>query len=374
MYTYFVILGKIYFKNTLYRKEKVVTRQEKNKIHNLICTYSDYNVKMNEIGKKKGQVVTMSKFLKVIVNLFLVFAILVAGAILVPPIIGVSTTMIDSASMDTNLPVGSITYSQNESVTNIVAGDTLLIERDNRVYVYVVESADAVTGKFVVVDEVGDQTEPEEITLRNEALKVVLTVPLIGYIMVAMHSVEGLIIIGLVVLFVIILFILSELWKKSDEDDEEDNEEEDFREELLGDDTAAKEADLTDTQMSEGLELFEEESVQTDVPEETEKIEISEEMEEAAGESVSDELAQSVEEAVESEEVSDEQALEEESEEPDVQEDAVEEEPEQENTFVKVPRQTLEEILKKAENTGDKPEVIPYDSFGITVVDFTKCI
>lgn len=311
----------------------------------------------------------MSKLLKVIVNLFLVFAILVAGAILVPPILGVSTTMIDSASMDTNLPVGSITYSQNVPVSSIVSGDKILVEKDKSVYVYVVESADAVTGKFTVLDETSHQTETQEHTLRNEALKVVVTVPLIGYLMVAMHSVEGLIIIGLVVLFVIILFILSELWKKTDDEDEEEGDAEEEKATEEGNAVAAAE---------EVAEAPEAEPTATGNTEE--KLDVSVE------ELTSDELAQAITETMEGAESAEEEPEAEafgeelEQEEEPVQEEmeeVVEEElPEEEEltTFAKVPRPTLDEIIVKAETAGDRPNIISYETFGITVVDYSDCI
>lgn len=314
----------------------------------------------------------MSKLLKVIVNLFLVFAILVAGAILVPPILGVSTTMIDSASMDTNLPVGSITYSQNVSVSSIVSGDKILVEKDKSVYVYVVESADAVTGKFTVSDETSHQTETQEHTLRNEALKVVVTVPLIGYLMVAMHSVEGLIIIGLVVLFVIILFILSELWKKTDDEDEEEGEAEEEKATEEGNAVAAAE---------EVAEAPEAEPTATGNTEE--KLDVSVE---AVEELTSDELAQAITETMEGAESAEEEPEAEafgeelEQEEEPVQEEmeeVVEKElPEEEEltTFAKVPRPTLDEIIVKAETAGDRPNIISYETFGITVVDYSDCI
>lgn len=320
----------------------------------------------------------MSKFLKVIVNLFLVFAILVAGAILVPPILGVSTTMIDSASLDTNLPVGSITYSESTSVSDIAVGDKILIEGDNSVYVYVVESADAVTGKFTVSDETGHKTEAEEHTLRNEALKVVLTVPFIGYLMIAMHSMEGLIIIGLVVLFVIILFILSELWKKSDDDEDEEDEDEAAADETVQ--TAVNEvAEGTEAVDSEEKSEAEEADAKSS---ETAASEISTEA------LTSDELAQAIAEALEGEEATDEmdmltEEVEEELEDLEELQEEVSEEPEEEEelpqeeaepTFVKVARPTLDEIIVKAETSGDKPEIISYDAFGITVVDYSDCI
>lgn len=314
----------------------------------------------------------MSKFLKVIVNLFLVFAILVAGAILVPPILGVSTTMIDSASMDTNLPVGSITYSQNVSVSSVVSGDKILIEKDNSVYVYVVESADAVAGKFTVLDETSHQTETQEHTLRNEALKVVVTVPLIGYLMVAMHSVEGLIIIGLVVLFVIILFILSELWKKTDDEDEdvEDAEEEKAAEEVEMVAAAEETEEVPEAKLAEpeiGEEVLE-------ASEEAVEELTSEELAQAIAETM--EGTESVEEEPEAEVFEGELEQEKESVQKEIEEVVEEEIPKEEEptTFIKVPRPTLDEIIVKAETAGDRPEIVAYDAFGITVVDYSDCI
>ena len=49
----------------------------------------------------------MSKFLKLLVNLFLVLAILITGAIFLPPVLGVNTTVVDSETMDTNLEMRS---------------------------------------------------------------------------------------------------------------------------------------------------------------------------------------------------------------------------------------------------------------------------
>ncbi len=68
----------------------------------------------------------MSKFLKFIVNLFLAVAILTAAAILIPPVLGVNTTIVDSAGMDTNLPLGSVTYSVDIPVTRLQKGDEIL--------------------------------------------------------------------------------------------------------------------------------------------------------------------------------------------------------------------------------------------------------
>lgn len=293
----------------------------------------------------------MSKFLKVIVNLFLVCAILIAGAILVPPLLGVSTTMVDSSSMDTNLPIGSVTYSQDVSVADISVGDKILVESDTKAYAYIVESADAGAGNYIVTDATNPQADPEEVTLRNIALKIVITVPLIGYIMIAMRSVEGLIIIGLVVLFVIILFILSELWKKTDEDDEdeeEDDEDEEPEEEVVRIARPEKQhttyaeptAELTNDELARSI-------AEIHNRKEEERVEVA---------------------AAEPETVQQEAPVQEELDLSEAEVSAADDR----NSFVPVARLSKEEILKKAKAAGDDPEVIEYDNFGITIIDFSE--
>ena len=166
----------------------------------------------------------MSKFLKFIVNLFLALAIIVTAGIIVPPLLGVNTTIVDTAGMDTNLALGSVTYSRDKAVLNLEQGDEILKESGSSTYAYIIQEGDTTSGEFKVVSATEPDASPETIILRNTVSEVVLTVPYIGFVVVAMQSLEGRIIIALVILFIIILFILSELWKKKD--DEEDDEEE----------------------------------------------------------------------------------------------------------------------------------------------------
>ncbi|MBQ3405855.1 MAG: hypothetical protein IJH11_01265, partial [Lachnospiraceae bacterium] len=87
----------------------------------------------------------MSKFLKFIVNLFLTLAIVVTAGIIVPPLLGVNTTIVDTAGMDTNLPLGSVTYSRDKAVMELVAGDEILKESGSATYAYIVQEGDAAT-------------------------------------------------------------------------------------------------------------------------------------------------------------------------------------------------------------------------------------
>lgn len=163
----------------------------------------------------------MSKVLKTIVNVILFCVIVVAAGLLIPPFAGITTVMVDDVDMQTNLPQGSVAYAVEKDRSELKQGDKVLISQEGRQYVYVVDSID---GSGVVLDDQlstdGGTTQQE---LGSTVQKVMLVVPVIGYVSMALRSTEGLIIVGLAVVFVIILFILAEVWKK-DDDEEEENE------------------------------------------------------------------------------------------------------------------------------------------------------
>lgn len=169
----------------------------------------------------------MWKVLKTIVNVILFCAIVVAAGLLIPPFAGITTVMVDDVDMQTNLPQGSVAYAVEKDRSELKQGDKVLISQEGRQYVYVVDSID---GSSVVLDDQlstdGGTTQQE---LGSTVQKVMLVVPVIGYVSMALRSTEGLIIVGLAVVFVIILFILAEVWKK-DDDEEEDEEDEDGQE------------------------------------------------------------------------------------------------------------------------------------------------
>ena len=169
----------------------------------------------------------MSKVLKTIVNVILFCVIVVAAGLLIPPFAGITTVMVDDVDMQTNLPQGSVAYAVEKDRSELKQGDKVLISQEGRQYVYVVDSID---GSSVVLDDQlstdGGTTQQE---LGSTVQKVMLVVPVIGYVSMALRSTEGLIIVGLAVVFVIILFILAEVWKK-DDDEEEDEENEDAQE------------------------------------------------------------------------------------------------------------------------------------------------
>lgn len=73
-----------------------------------------------------------------------------------------------------------------------------------------------------MIDTTTSAQQEYTVSVKNWVPKIVVTIPFVGYLLVATESIEGLIILGLVILFLIILYVIAELWKKEPEDEYED--------------------------------------------------------------------------------------------------------------------------------------------------------
>ncbi len=159
----------------------------------------------------------MSGFLKFIVHLIVFLSIISVLALAVPPFVGISTITIDDADMETNLPLGSVTYGKTITGSDVRIGDSIVVQEGTQVYRYRVQEIDLDNSMYTVVDTSKDPN-PKAITLRGNVTRVTITIGYIGYLLMAIQSREGLIVIGLGILFLIILFTLAEIWGKDRED------------------------------------------------------------------------------------------------------------------------------------------------------------
>lgn len=349
----------------------------------------------------------MSKLLKVIVNTLLLLAILSAGALVIPPFAGI-TTLVSDGMGNTNISRGAVTYAKKTDTSSVAAGDKILVDDNSGKYIYTIQSLDIAAGTASVKNVIsGDTTE---ITVRATVSKVIVTIPVIGFLSMAAQSREGIMIIGLAILFLVILFILSEVWKRDEEEDEEEDEDEDDEkasEELRSRKKAALEEKKKreEQEMTEQLraadqktaeeekqdefeipDLEEEETEQVsfhtvdlqnlvrgeeteEIPEAVEETEI---VEEAAAEETAEEVTEETEEteSAEPETVEEIEEFEETIEEP-------EEEPEPEPSEpieLAMPVYTAEELLQKAHAAGDDPKVIEDPATGITILDYSDIL
>lgn len=354
----------------------------------------------------------MSKLLKVIVNTLLLLAILSAGALVIPPFAGI-TTLVSDGMGNTNISRGAVTYAKKTDTSSVATGDKILVDDNSGKYIYTIQSLDTAAGTASVKNVIsGDTTE---ITVRATVSKVIITIPVIGFLSMAAQSREGIMIIGFAILFLVILFILSEVWKRDEEEDEEEEEEDEDEDE---DDEKAseelrsrKKAALVEKKKREEQEMTEqlraadqktaeeEKQDEFEIPdleeegteqvsfhtvdlqnlvrgEETEEIpeavEETEIVEEAAAEETAEEVTEETEEteSTEPETVEEIEEFEETIEEP-------EEEPEPEPSEpieLAMPVYTAEELLQKAHAAGDDPKVIEDPATGITILDYSDIL
>lgn len=349
----------------------------------------------------------MSKLLKVIVNTLLLLAILSAGALVIPPFVGI-TTLVSDGMGNTNISRGAVTYAKKTDTSSVATGDKILVDDNSGKYIYTIQSLDTAAGTASVKNVIsGDTTE---ITVRETVSKVIVTIPVIGFLSMAAQSREGIMIIGLAILFLVILFILSEVWKRDEEEDEEEDEDEDdekVSEELRSRKKAAleekkkrEEQEMTEQLRAADQKTAEEEKQdEFEIPdleeegteqvsfhtvdlqnlvrgEETEEIpeavEETEIVEEAAAEETAEEVTEETEEteSAEPETVEEIEEFEETIEEP-------EEEPEPEPSEpieLAMPVYTAEELLQKAHAAGDDPKVIEDPATGITILDYSDIL
>lgn len=355
----------------------------------------------------------MSKLLKVIVNTLLLLAILSAGALVIPPFAGI-TTLVSDGMGNTNISRGAVTYAKKTDTSSVATGDKILVDDNSGKYIYTIQSLDTAAGTASVKNVIsGDTTE---ITVRATVSKVIITIPVIGFLSMAAQSREGIMIIGLAILFLVILFILSEVWKRDEEEDEEEEEEDEDEddekasEELRSRKKAAleekkkrEEQEMTEqlraadqkTAEEEKQDEFEIPDLEEEEEEETEQVsfntvdlqnlvrgeeteeipeavEETEIVEEAAAEETAEEVTEETEEteSTEPETVEEIEEFEETIEEP-------EEEPEPEPSEpieLAMPVYTAEELLQKAHAAGDDPKVIEDPATGITILDYSDIL
>ena len=196
----------------------------------------------------------MSKLLKVIVNTLLLLAILSAGALVIPPFAGI-TTLVSDGMGNTNISRGAVTYAKKTDTSSVATGDKILVDDNSGKYIYTIQSLDTAAGTASVKNVIsGDTTE---ITVRETVSKVIVTIPVIGFLSMAAQSREGIMIIGLAILFLVILFILSEVWKRDEEEDEEEEEEDEDDEKASEELRSRKKAALEEKKKREEQEMTE---------------------------------------------------------------------------------------------------------------------
>ena len=343
----------------------------------------------------------MSKFLKFIVHFAVICTIVCVLGLALPPFFGVRTVIMDSTDKATNLPLGSVTYAIPVRTEEVTAGSPILVQEDGKTYKYNLVSVNRENNTGTVIDTTTSAQESITVSVKNWVPKIVITIPFVGYLLVATESVEGLIVLGLVILFLIILYVIAELWRKDPDDDEYEDLQGDTRHvkssrELKAEEKARQEAEEKARREAKKKKSKKEEKKKKKIRtggfvDEIDEDDLDDEPEETvrpagnvqAATSEAHELlkkeiaAATAEEETEAPEsypeISGEPAESTVSEE-EFPEEEIEEEPPVEIKKLAIPRRTASQLANRARKEGDAPDVVRDSVTKVTLFDYSDII
>lgn len=346
----------------------------------------------------------MAKFLKFIVHLVVICTILCVVALAVPPFFGVTTEIRDKKDDVSNLSMGSVTYAVPVKSMEMAVGDSILVQYKGGTSRYNISSLDVAGGAGTAVDPTVSQSVPVNISFGEYMPKVVFSVGLIGYLMIATESIEGLIILGLAVLFLIILYVIAELWKKDPEEYEEELEdtapgyvkskkelrreeqrrERRFKEEerqIRNEDRPSKKKKKKATVRTGGFvdEIDEEDLEDEEYLEEDSQTTVQSATSEAHALLKKEIAAATAEEGapVRKKKVSQETTrvvVKKKAPTPDIMEESEEDEEPVEIRRMAIPRMTAAQLAKKAKKAGDSPDIVRDDVTRVTLLDYSDIL
>ena len=156
----------------------------------------------------------MAKLLKFIVQLGIIGLIVCILGLSVPQFFGIKTTVIDDSYTETNMLMGSVTYSREIEPSLLRLGDDIVVEDGSTVKRYQVIQVNLAEETCQVKDPTLSGDYSQDISLKNGVWETLFAVEYVGYLLIATQSKEGMIILMIGVLVLIILYILAELWRK----------------------------------------------------------------------------------------------------------------------------------------------------------------
>lgn len=150
----------------------------------------------------------MAGFFKFIFRVLLIVYIAIILALVVPPLAGYTTATVQEGTSG-NQAVGTVEYAKRISLQDLKEGERILVTGAGSVNVYTIRAIDMQNSVVTAADAVD-----REIPVRSYVYRMVLAVPYIGYIVIALQTMEGAIVLALIAALLILLCVLSGVWSR----------------------------------------------------------------------------------------------------------------------------------------------------------------
>lgn len=159
----------------------------------------------------------LSKLFNILANMIIALIVALCAVIMLPKVFGYEVYGILSGSMLPKYPIGSIIYVEHEEATNIEVGDVITFNMaagSNVVATHRVVEINKEEETFTTKGDNNDTVDSSPVSFQRLIGKVVLCIPVLGYVADFIQSTYGIIACIGAIAIVFALWFLSDYFKK----------------------------------------------------------------------------------------------------------------------------------------------------------------
>ncbi len=140
--------------------------------------------------------------------LLLALALVGIGSSVVPRVMGMQPYAIISGSMEPAYPTGSLVYADPVDGVALQVGDVAAFWQGEEVIIHRVEAIDGDAGELVTKGDANEDVDLRPVPFQNVLGRVVFSMPLVGYFLMALGSTAGMLLLGWAVLMAVALCVV----------------------------------------------------------------------------------------------------------------------------------------------------------------------
>lgn len=140
--------------------------------------------------------------------LLLALAFVGIGSSVIPRVMGMQPYAIISGSMEPAYPTGSLVYADPVEGSSLQAGDVVAFWEEEEVIIHRVKEVDDQAGHLVTKGDANEDVDLRPVPFQNVLGRVVFSVPVVGYFLMALGTTAGLLVLGWVVIMAVALCVV----------------------------------------------------------------------------------------------------------------------------------------------------------------------
>ena len=140
--------------------------------------------------------------------ILLALAVVAIGSSVAPRMMGMQPYAIISWSMEPAYPTGSLVYADPVEGSSLQVGDVVAFWEEEEVIIHRVNEVDDQAGHLVTKGDANEDVDLRPVPFQNVLGRVVFSVPVVGYFLMALGTTAGLLVLGWVVIMAVALCVV----------------------------------------------------------------------------------------------------------------------------------------------------------------------